>query len=325
MFQSARIKLTIWYLFTAALISVFFSLVIFAGISQELRRIEHFQRLRLEERFDPEITNQANQARVRLITILILVNLGILGIAGVAGYFLAGRALKPIKDMLDEQNRFIADSSHELRTPLTSLKSEMEVNLRDKNLTVANAKKLITSNLEEVNKLQLLSDSLIKLTQYQSGGHLVFEKIRLKSIIDNACKKVLATARAKGIKISNQTEDCLIEAEKNSIEELFVILLDNSIKYSLANGKVVVTSDKKDGRIEIDIRDNGIGISPVDIPHIFDRFYRGDKSRTNSGVPGYGLGLSIAKQIVDRHHGTISVVSRLNAGTTFKLSLRLAE
>lgn len=322
MFQSARIKLTIWYLFIAALISVFFSLVIFAGISQELKRIEHFQRLRLEERFDPEITNQA---KIRLITILALVNLGILAVAGIAGYFLAGRTLEPIKDMLDEQNRFIADSSHELRTPLTSLKSEMEVNLRDKNLTVVNAKKLINSNLEEVNKLQLLSDSLIKLTQYQSGSHFDLEKIPLKFVIDSACKKVSAAAKLKGIKISNQAEDCLIEAERNSIEELFVILLDNAVKYSLSNGKVFLTSDKQDGQVVIEIKDNGIGISQIDVPHIFDRFYRGDKSRTKSGVPGYGLGLSIAKQIVDRHHGTIAVVSHLNKGTTFKLSLRLAE
>lgn len=322
MFQSARIKLTIWYLFIAALISVFFSLVIFAGISQELRRIEHFQRLRLEERFDPEITNQA---RLRLITILALVNLGILAVAGIAGYFLAGRTLESIKDMLDEQNRFIADSSHELRTPLTSLKSEMEVNLRDKNLTAANAKKLIASNLEEVNKLQLLSDNLIKLTQYQSAARLIIENISLKSIVDSACKKVSAAAKAKGIKISNQINDCLVEAERNSAEELFVILLDNAVKYSLSNGKVFLTSDKQDGQVVIEIKDNGIGISQIDIPHIFNRFYRGDKSRTKSGVPGYGLGLSIAKQIVDRHHGTIAVVSHLNKGTTFKLSLRLAE
>lgn len=323
MFQSARIKLTIWYLLSATLISIFFSLIIFTGINRELSRIGHFQRLRFEDRREmPEIFIQA---RTRLMITLVLVNLGILAVAGIAGYFLAGRTLEPIKDMLDEQNRFIADSSHELRTPLTSLKSEMEVNLRDKNLTAANAKKLIASNLEEVNKLQLLSDSLIKLTQYRSGSHLVFEKIPLKPVIDSACKKVSATAKVKGIKISNQAEDCLIEAEKNSIEELFVILLDNAVKYSLAEGKVVVTSDKKDGQVEIKIKDKGIGISPIDVPHIFDRFYRGDKSRTKSGVPGYGLGLSIAKQIVDRHHGTISVVSRLNAGTTFKLSLRLTE
>lgn len=322
MFQSARLKLTVWYLFIAVLVSGFFSLIIFAGISREFRRIGHFQRLRLEERFDPEIIREA---RTRLMIILGSVNLGIWAVAGIAGYFLAGRTLGPIKDMLDEQNRFIADSSHELRTPLTSLKSEMEVNLRDKNLTAANAKKLITSNLEEVNKLQLLSDNLIKLTQYQSGSRLVFENISLKSIIDSACKKVSTAAKVKGIKISNQADDCLIEAERNSVEELFVILLDNAVKYSLAGGKVAVISDKKDGQVEIKIKDNGIGISPVDIPHIFDRFYRGDKSRTKSGVPGYGLGLSIAKQIIDRHHGAISVASRLNAGTTFKLSLRLAE
>ena len=322
MFQSTRIKLTVWYLFSAAIISVFFSLIIFAGISQELRRIEHFQRLRLEERFDPEITHQA---KIRLITILALVNLGILAVAGLGGYFLAGRTLGPIKDMLDEQNRFIADSSHELRTPLTSLKSEMEVNLRDKNLTVISAKKLITSNLEEVNKLELLSDNLIKLTQYRSGSRPVFENIPLKSIVDSACKKVAGTAKIRGVKINNVIKDCLIRAERNSIGELFAVVLDNAVKYSLPNGKVFLTSDQTDGQVLVKIQDHGIGISHEDIPHIFDRFYRGDKSRTKSNTPGYGLGLAIAKQIVDRLHGTIAVTSSLNKGTTFKLSLRLAE
>jgi len=324
MFQSARLKLTTWYLFTAALISVFFSLIIFVGINREFRRIGHFQKLRLEDRRspDPEIIVQA---RTRLIMILVMVNLGILSVAGIAGYFLAGRTLKPIEEMIDEQNRFIADSSHELRTPLTSLKSEMEVNLRDKDLTMVNAKKLITSNLEEVNKLQLLSDNLIKLAQYQGNSRSVFENIPLKSTVDNACKKVAAAAKFKRIKISNQVDDCLIEAERNSVEELFVILLDNAIKYSLTGGKVFLTSDKQEGQIMIEIKDNGIGISPIDIPHVFDRFYRGDKSRTKSDISGYGLGLSIAKQIIDRHHGTITVISHLNKGTTFKLSLRLAE
>ena len=324
MFQSARLKLTTWYLFTAALISVFFSLIIFVGINREFRRIGHFQKLRLEDRRspDPEIIVQA---RTRLIMILVMVNLGILSVAGIAGYFLAGRTLKPIEEMIDEQNRFIADSSHELRTPLTSLKSEMEVNLRDKDLTMVNAKKLITSNLEEVNKLQLLSDNLIKLAQYQSDNRFAFENISLKSTVDNACKKVSSAAKLKGIKITNQISDCLIEAERNSLEELFVILLDNAIKYNVVGGKIVLASEEKDGRVEITVQDSGVGISPVDMPHIFDRFYRGDKSRTKSDVSGYGLGLSIAKQIIDRHHGTITVISHLNKGTTFKLSLRLAE
>lgn len=322
MFQSARLKLTVWYLFIAVLVSGFFSLIIFAGISREFRRIGHFQRLRLEERFDPEIIMEA---RTRLMIILGLVNLGIWAVAGIAGYFLAGRTLRPIKDMLDEQNRFIADSSHELRTPLTSLKSEMEVNLRDKNLTAANAKKLITSNLEEVNRLQLLSDNLIKLTQYQSDSRLVFESIPLKPVIDDACKKVAGTAKRRGIKINNLVKDCLIKGERNSIGELFVILLDNAVKYSLSGGEIILTSARADGRVLVEIKDHGIGISPIDMPHIFDRFYRGDKSRTKSDVSGYGLGLSIAKQIVDRHQGIITVASRLNAGTTFKLCLRSAK
>src|SRR3989344_8850426 len=163
MFKKARLKLTAWYLLIIMLISLAFSIAIDHLLTLELTRVERVQRLRQERRIpripaiDPEVIEETkNRLRINLI----LINLGILGAAGVAAYFLAGRTLKTIKNMVDEQNRFITDSSHELRTPITSLKTEMEVNLRDKKLN-KDTRKILESNLEEVNSLQSLSDNLI--------------------------------------------------------------------------------------------------------------------------------------------------------------------
>lgn len=325
MFKSARIKLTAWYLLIIMLISASFSVAIYRGLTSELSRIERAQRLRQEFsqdfplperapfRLDPDIVEETRQ-RIRLG--LILVNLIILGASAGAGYFLAGRTLKPISEMVDEQNRFISDASHELRTPLTSLKSEIEVNLRDKKLTLGEARKLLVSNLEEVNNLQTLSDKLIKLTKYRKGENgLTFNKISLAKVAEEAVKKVSGLARNKGITIVNKVGKYIIKGNKTALDEVFVILLDNAIKYSPKGKKVTLTCKRSDTSIAFDIKDEGYGIAKEDIPHLFDRFYRADKSRTKFEASGYGLGLAIAKEIVEKHHGTISVDSKLGEGT----------
>ena len=332
MFRSARIKLTVWYLLIIMVISLSFSLAIYRVLTAELDRVEQVQRLRIEFRLpegeriipprlsiDPDLIEETKN---HLKFILAVINFTILGASAGAGYFLAGRTLKPIKEMVDEQNRFVTDASHELRTPLTSLKSEIEVNLRDKKLTLSEAKKLLVSNLEEVNNLQILSDGLIKLAQYQKGeNNLVMVDVSLTSVVETAIKKVAYLAKGNRITIVNKADDYKIEGSSQLLTELFVIFLDNAIKYSPRHSEITLTSEKKDGYVLIHIADQGAGIDKEDIPHLFDRFYRADKSRTKSDVPGYGLGLSIAKQIVDRHHGLLSVQSILNKGTTFTVQL----
>jgi len=320
MFQKARLKLTSWYLLIIMLISVSFSVAIYGVLTNELNRVERVQRLRYERRMRPAIDPEVIiETKNRLMAILILINLGILGVSGVAGYFLAGRTLRPIKDMVDEQNRFITDASHELRTPLTSLKSEIEVNLRDKDLSLREAKKLLQSNLEDVNNLQYLSDNLIKLTQYQkTDDRHVFEKISILEILDEAQKKVANLAKHKNINIKNKVQDFYLEANKQSLVEVFVILLDNAIKYSPKGKDVIIASEKIDGKVSISVKDYGIGINKEDLPHLFDRFYRVDKSRTKE-ISGYGLGLSIAKQIIEKHGGSIKVESKVGKGTTFSI------
>jgi len=340
MFHSARIKLTAWYLLIIMLVSISFSVAIYRVLASELHRVERVQRLRIERGLSeqPQIVpppgmnndlsrpfildpNLIEETKNRLLFTLALINLTIFGTSAVAGYFLAGRTLKPISQMVDEQNRFISDASHELRTPLTSLKSEIEVNLRDKKLTLDQTKKLLESNLEEVNNLQILSDDLIKLTQYQGGNGLVVDKISLASITGQAIKKVANLAKNKNITIVNQIKNFTIEGNEQTLVELFVIFLDNAIKYGSENTKVNLTAKKTDGHILVNIADQGIGIDEKDIPHLFDRFYRTDKSRAKFDSPGYGLGLAIAKQIIERHSGSIKVRSVLNEGTTFTIQI----
>ncbi|MBI2314512.1 HAMP domain-containing histidine kinase [Candidatus Daviesbacteria bacterium] len=278
------------------------------------------QRIPHSFQIDPELIAETKN---RLKTILFLINAGIFGISGLVGFFLAGRTLKPIKDMVDEQNRFITDASHELRTPITSLKTEIEVNLRDKKLN-KNTKKILKSNLEDVNNLQSLSDNLIKLTQYQkTNGNIIFDEISLKEIVDEASKKVANLAKHKKINIQNNVKDFKLQANKQILTEAFVIFLDNAIKYSPKNTTVTLSSKLTDHSVLIYIKDEGIGIAKEDLPHLFDRFYRADKSRTKTDVQGYGLGLSIAKQIVDKHNGSIAVKSGEGIGTTFSIHLPL--
>lgn len=327
MFRQARIKLTAWYLAIIMLISISFSLVIYRGLTFELSRIERVQRFRrpIPAPFviDPEIVKETQQ---RITLALVSINLFIWGTSAAAGYFLAGRTLQPIKQMVDEQNRFITDASHELRTPLTSLKSEIEVNLRDKKLSIEEARKLFKSNLEEVNNLQALSDGLIKLTQYQKGENgLSFGKMSLAQIISEAVKKVSGLAKNKNITVINKVENYDIDGEKSTLIELFTIFLDNAIKYSSQKTKINLSSKKTDGYVLTRIADQGTGINKKDIPHLFDRFYRTDESRTKSKIKGYGLGLAIAKQIVEKHHGSIKVESKPNKGTAFTVSLPVKQ
>lgn len=320
------------------MVSLLFSVVIFIGVNRELSRFERLSQLRRErggEGFlipmpprglpilDPEVIGET---RNRLVAVLVLVNLGILGISGAAGYFLAGKTLKPIAQMMDEQNQFIADASHELRTPLTALKTTTEVALRDKKLTFKQAKALLVDNLEEINNLQILSNNLLQLAQQEEvNGTINLGEVSLNEIFAEATEKADSLARKKEIKIVAETKDYQFKGDKNSLVELLIILFDNAIKYSPAKSTINVKATKTDHMIQISVSDQGMGIEKTDLPHIFDRFYRADKSRTGGTAHGYGLGLPIAKKIVEMHNGTISVASVLKKGTTFTIKLPLKE
>lgn len=332
MFARTRVKLTAWYLLIIMMISLIFSMIIYSMVNVEFVRFERAQisfQKDIDDFFSPPagspplkgkvLLEDIHEARIRLISRLAIMNLGILIFAGGAGYFLAGRTLKPIKESMDEQNRFISDSSHELRTPLTSLRSEIEVALMNKNLTSKNAREVLRSNLDEVISLQTLSDGLLVLAQ---NGEVVskniMEEISIKESLNLAIKKTESLAKAKEININKKIKDAKVMGIHDRLTEVFVILIDNAIKYSKTKSVVEVSSRKTKDGVKIEIIDFGIGINEKDLPHIFDRFYRAEKSRTENG---FGLGLSIAKKIIDLHHGDISVKSEIKKGTTFIITL----
>jgi signal transduction histidine kinase len=223
--------------------------------------------------------------------------------------------------MVEEQDRFISDSSHELRTPLTSLKSAMEVGLMDKNMTLVEAKKLIKENIGDVNKPQKLSDSLILLTKKGAKTSSQYQEISTKEIIDESIRQIKSLAVKKKIIIKTLIKNIKFKGEQDKLTNLLVILLDNAIKYS-SNGKTIkIKSWKTKHFVNISVKDEGVGILDKDTPHIFDRFYRADNSRSKIQTSGYGLGLSIAKMITEEHKGSILVKSIVGQGTVFTVKL----
>lgn len=324
MFSAARIKLTLWYLAIVMLISSMFSLVIYRMLSNEVTRLELAQRTRIQRglTFDlPPNVELIEETNHRIQSRIITANLIIWVASGGLAYFLSGLTLNPIAEMVEEQHRFISDASHELRTPLTSLKAAFEVYLRGKPSTKESTG-LIKESLTDVNKLQLLSESLLQLAQYQKpNGHSHMDKVQITEVVEEALKKVQPIAKKRSITLKKSLASKLIQANKESLVDLLVILLDNAIKYSPTKSGVEVTVTKSKNSVLVSVTDHGVGINKNDLPHIWDRFYRADSARTKTGGGGYGLGLPIAKKIAELHHGSLSATSVVDKGSSFILKL----
>lgn len=336
-FKSATFKLTLFYVLIAMFVSIAFSIALYnissneleSGFDRQAKVLRNFPMQIFIGSATPNMEDvrlqQINESNNNLRHNLILFNLLVLVLSFTAGYFLARKTLQPIEEAMDAQGRFTADASHELRTPITAMRTEIEVSLRDKNFNLKSAKKLLESNLEEASKLESLSNALLKLARYQDDVQKTFHKYNLSDIIITAYEKIAYLADQKLIEFENELEDVSILGDRESLIELFVILLDNAIKYSPKKSTINISIQKADHHILVKIKDRGIGIKASDLPHIFDRFYRADHSRSKEKVNGYGLGLSIAKNIVSLHNGTISVSSNPGKGSDFILKFKATK
>lgn len=318
MFQSATFKLTVWYLGILVAVSLLFSVVIYGIASSEITaRISVVQ-----SRFGPESLllrdDQVHQAEANLIFALAVTNISIWILGGVGGYYLARRSLQPIEEAHEAQSRFVSDASHELRTPLASMKTELEVALRDTSLSKSEARELLASNLEEVNKLTELSGTLLKLAKLETNS-IKSERVPLQSTVQTAVKRF--GSDAKRIHIDKMLFPLDATANRLQIEELATILVDNALKYSPPESKIHISFIKQKQLAGFSITNEGEGIDPRVLPHIFDRFYQAEKSRTSHTEKGFGIGLSLAKKIVEVHHGELSVSSAPGALTTFTVLL----
>jgi len=332
-FLTATLRLTAWYLAVLMTISISFSAALYQTSSRELaqnisRQANRLRQISFDEFVRPitiaDLQAELERSRAHLRASLIVYNFIILAAGGAASFWFARRTLRPIQSALEIQSRFTADASHELRTPLTAMKSEIEVALRAKEFNHQEAKELLQSNLEEIDKLERLSTSLLQLAHYdEGGGSVTFEKIDLKPIAQESIATLTKVASRRHITIVPELRPVKLTADAASLQELISILLDNAIKYSHEKGEVRVKLTTQARHAVLTIHDQGLGIKANEIPHLFERFYRADTSRSKTRINGYGLGLSIAKGITDVHGGSIEVSSKLNKGSTFTVRLPL--
>lgn len=332
MFQSATLKLTAWYLMILMVISLTFSIVIyqlnFREISFRLESLQHSLidgfniPAPLSAYFTPDSTfdsvwlQESSKASSQMILTLFYINIVVFIAGGLGAYFLARRTLRPLEEAHEAQSRFTSDASHELRTPLSAMKTELEVNLRDPHLEIEEARELLESNLEEVNNLIDLSEMLLKLSRLDHDT-LEVTVIDVPSILQDILKRhpsdkkrFIITTRKRATTLANEA----------AISELVGILVDNALKYSTPDTPIHVRIFEQRGTVGFEIKNEGKTIAAEKLPKLFERFYRLDGSRTNSARNGYGLGLSIAKKIVDIHHGGLTVASGNNV-TTFTFYL----
>lgn len=263
--------------------------------------------------------------RNNLIAKLALVNAGMLVIGGAASYLLARRSLRPLEQALESQGRFTSDAAHELRTPLTAMKIETELALRQQSLSGREAREVLHSNLEEIGKLETLTGALLRLARSSETIDTSFwQDYKLQDILDTAVERWIDKAKAAGITLKLPKSKAVVHGDPDQLVELFVPLIANAVKYSAKGSEVVLDAREEDNKVWVDVIDHGAGIAEVDLPHIFERFYRADQSRNKTQVDGYGLGLSLAQTIARNHGGRISVKSEYGKGSTFTVELPLA-
>lgn len=240
-----------------------------------------------------------------------------------SGSLLLAQDLTRIRRLETMRRDFISNLSHELRTPLASLKALAET-LQDGALEDPPAARHFIDQIQiEVDALTQMVTELLELSRIESGRlSLDLQPVAVCELLDAASRRMMLQAKRAGLSLRVECADDLpkVKIDLQRLEQVLVNLIHNAVKYTRAGGEIVLLADAGSGSVRFAVRDTGIGIPADDIPRIFERFYRVDKSRTGSGT---GLGLSIAKHIVEAHEGKIWAESVEGQGSTFYFSIPL--
>lgn len=231
--------------------------------------------------------------------------------------------LARLQAAFERERRFTADAAHELRTPLTALKGQLQVSLSQKRKGEA-YRQTLEAMQKQVDRLIGLSDGLLFLSRADHGQvHANTATVDLSEMIEILFQQTSALAESKELRLTASVEPALlVSGDQDLLIRLVFNLLDNALKYTPAGGHVSLALRRDKDQALVEVSDTGRGIPAVHLPHLFERFYRVDEDRsTRSG--GTGLGLSMASEITQLHHGTISVVSAIGTGSTFTVRLPL--
>ena len=237
----------------------------------------------------------------------------------------AGRLISAFNETLERiehafasQQRFLADVSHELRTPLTVIKGNVDLMRRMKHMD----EESLDSIEDEADRLTRLVGNLLLEAQAESGKlPLHFAPVELDTLLLEVFKEMRVLARERVKLRLTEIDQIVVNGDRDRLKQVFINLISNAIKYTPRGGEVYLSLGKVGDNARLIVRDTGQGIAAEDMPHIFERFFRAEKSRTRTKVGGFGLGLSIANWIVDHHGGRIEVDSVENKGSTFCIYL----
>jgi signal transduction histidine kinase len=244
-----------------------------------------------------------------------------------------GRLAGTFNDMLDRleavflaQRRFVADASHELRTPLTTIRGNVEFIRRDPSLPAAVRDDALADVSDAAGRMARLVNGLLSLARADAGRHLDREPVALRPVLESCFHEAQALARATNITVvlglSRLEPGARLSADPDRLRELLMVLIENAVKYNHPDGQVQLSARTDGRKHRVSVADTGRGIETEDLSHIFERFYRSPRTRSDDGS---GLGLAIANWIADEHQAEISVESVPDVGTTFVVSFPALE
>ncbi len=274
------------------------------------------------------VERQVLQQPVLIITIVVI---GGILLSIWLGYFLAGRALAPIRQSYLQQRNFLADASHELRTPVSVIQTNLEAVIRHPEDEVDSQMTWLSNAYSETKRMKSVVEDLLFLAKADAGEKIVaMAPVDLSYLILELTERLSGLAEKKHIRLNADLEqaELYINGDEKRISELLTILIDNAVKYTEQDGTVTISAWKilgeGFGKIAVTVCDDGIGIPEAEQEKIFMRFYRVDKARSRA-EGGTGLGLSIAKWIAEEHDALISVKSQENEGTCFTVTFNACQ
>jgi signal transduction histidine kinase len=226
-------------------------------------------------------------------------------------------AYRQVQQALQAQRRFVADASHELRTPLTTIRGNIELLGHEPPIDPKEQADILADAKDEVDRLIRLVNQLLVLARADAGRALRRAPVTLEPLIEDVYRQIKPLAPDRII-VSDAAPGAAVMGDSDALKQVLLILLDNALAHTPANATISVKTSVEDQCVAIDVRDTGPGIESDQLPHIFERFYRGDVSRSGTGA---GLGLSIAKELVQAQNGSLVVSSEPGQGSVFTVTM----